>query len=662
MAINPDKIFAVLVAIDDYLGEASNLHGCVNDVRIVQESLESLGAQPGNIFVITSPPNAPDSTKAPTKGNVLHLIREVATKAAEKNPDSLLFLHYSGHGDQVHTKHPDVKKGTDLDEVLCTLNEDISDVEVVDLLKELVEDKGLTVLVVLDCCHSGGTDRAGAAIRCRSLLSSAPPDTESAARSVRNASIRESWFYRDRGHTLIAACQPHELAAEYRADDGKTYGAMTYHLVKAIKNLQSSKDPVTYENLQSLLDSYCRTKFSQQPLLLGDRTRIIFGKGNLASSARSLQGSITYVGEHSLVLNKGTAHGIGLNDRFWIYPPTQSLFGLLAAGANPVAEACVQKVKAFQARAIIVDDSTIPKAVPNSGPVEVGWCAQLKRSGSIPIVNLALSNLSREDLRHARDYLQEEWKKMTDSAGLPVDLRFTSAASQPSLLLMEIHEDFTPSFRDKKGAPLQNVPSLTATDEHIAQKLVYLLPHLCAYQRLVELTSASISWAPSYEFTITEYDDKDDDWENEDKTSDSKSLATWKIRFKNTGAVPLYVTILNLSPAYGVSQIFPRQNASSSAVGENQEIEPAIIDMEVPSLLQDAAKKPGFKMRDVIKAIVTTEQTNFGHYLQPDLENWKELEEPLEPETAEQGGRDAKLRVSKVEKFLVVDKEIITPT
>ncbi|KAH7493927.1 hypothetical protein FOMA001_g38 [Fusarium oxysporum f. sp. matthiolae] len=660
MTIDPDKIFAVLIGIDDYLGEASNLHGCVNDVGILQKTLESWGVQQGNISILTSPPNAPNSTQVPNKGNVFRLIREVAFKAAQKSPESLLFLHYSGHGAQVRTKHPEVKKGTDLDEVLCTLNEDISDVEVVDLLKELVEEKGLTVLVVLDCCHSGSADRVGATIRCRS--SSTLTNTGPISRGVRNVETRESWFYRDRGHTLIAACQPHEVAVEYRAGDGKTYGAMTYHLVKALKHLQSSEEPVTYEQLQSLLESYCHTNFRQQPLLLGSRDRIVFGKDKLASTVRSLQASIMHVGIHNIILNKGTAHGVGLNDRFWIYPPTQRLFGLLAAADNPVAEACVQQVKACHARAIVVDDPTITETVPTSWPVEVGWCAQLKRSGNIPIVSLILPSPNSEDLQNALNYLQKEWKKGTGSVGPPVDLRFSPATCEPILLLMEIHEDFTISFRDREWVLLQNIPTLKVTDGYIAQKLVYLLPHLCAYQRLLELTPTSTSWTPSYEFIITEYDSKDDDWKEEDEVSNSKSLAAWKIRFKNTGAAPIYLTILNLSPVYGVSQIFPGQNASSCAVAVNKEIEPAIIDMEVPSLLQGAAKKPGFKMRDLIKAIITAEQTNFCHYLQPDLETWKELEKPLDLGPGEEGSRDAKLRVYKVDQLLVDTKEIITLT
>lgn len=85
MSVDPSSTFAVLIGIDDYLGEASNLHGCVNDVRIVLESLDSLGVQRGNLSVLTSPPNVLGDMKTPTKGNVLDLIREVATRAAE-NP------------------------------------------------------------------------------------------------------------------------------------------------------------------------------------------------------------------------------------------------------------------------------------------------------------------------------------------------------------------------------------------------------------------------------------------------------------------------------------------------------------------------------------------------------------------------------------------------
>jgi hypothetical protein len=131
------------------------------------------------------------------------------------------------------TAYPDLKDAGAKDEVLCTLEEDIRDVELGNLLDNMA-NKGLAVLAVLGCCHSGGATRAGKGnrVRCRQIIPEAKddgygPDETSGFQGVRNAVVLQNSFYRDCGYNLIAGCQAHELAAEHRARDGSIHGALT---------------------------------------------------------------------------------------------------------------------------------------------------------------------------------------------------------------------------------------------------------------------------------------------------------------------------------------------------------------------------------------------------------------------------------------------------
>jgi hypothetical protein len=240
-------------------------------------------------------------------------------------------------------------------------------------------------------------------------------------------------------------------------------------------------------------------------------------------------------------------------------------------------------------------------------------------------------------------------------SGTPVDLKISSAS-----LSVEIGEDTNLTFRDREGRPLPNIPTLRADDPRVAQKLVYLLPHLCSYQQLAELAPTPDSWTPPYEFVISKPDDTDDS----ESESEDDSLAVWKIQFKNQFTKlddkALYVTIFNLSPAYGVSQLYPGQGASSEAVRAEKSAS-MIIRMRPPKLLQVAAEQPGFSMRDVIKVIITSEQAYFGHYVQPDLEAWDEWEKAAELGPEKKAARNAEIKEKKeYGQFCVASREIIT--
>ncbi|KAK4640777.1 hypothetical protein QC761_0095450 [Podospora bellae-mahoneyi] len=159
MAVAPEKIFAVLIGINNYRGQynnVKNLYGCVRDVDIIDTLLTTtLRVPAGNVHTLTSPHGSTPET-LPTKTNVLALIEEVAGRAVASGPGALLFLHYSGHGMRTKTiyhkpENGGLKSAGAYYEGLCTLGEPLMDVELSNVLDGLNE-LGLTEAPIGTAC------------------------------------------------------------------------------------------------------------------------------------------------------------------------------------------------------------------------------------------------------------------------------------------------------------------------------------------------------------------------------------------------------------------------------------------------------------------------------------------------------------------------------
>src|SRR6185295_18975930 len=84
---------ALLIGVNKYpnLPLHSQLRGCVNDVEIMQQTLETLfGFPPGNINVLRDEEATADEIRAAMEKLV-----------ADCRPDDIVVFHFSGHGSQM---------------------------------------------------------------------------------------------------------------------------------------------------------------------------------------------------------------------------------------------------------------------------------------------------------------------------------------------------------------------------------------------------------------------------------------------------------------------------------------------------------------------------------------------------------------------------------
>jgi len=255
---------ALLVGINKYPDPRDGLRGCVNDVRLVEETLrrEYGFAGKDNVRILID--------SGATTNAILDGLSWLAAGAA---PGDSLVFHYSGHGSQV----PDARHGDEtsdgLDEILCPYD--------LDWDRPLTDDhlaaafagipKGALLTVILDCCHSGtglreparpgAPARDSAPARPRFLSNPSAPFP-----SPRRPARRFGVSVTKANAVLLAACREDQSSAD--APIGASWhGAHTYYLCRALRHANWI---ATYRALAaSMGDALSRAGFGQVPQLEG---------------------------------------------------------------------------------------------------------------------------------------------------------------------------------------------------------------------------------------------------------------------------------------------------------------------------------------------------------------------------------------------------------
>jgi len=267
---------ALLIGINKYKIPGADLRGCVNDVKNLSAVLTQFyGFGAADIKTLLD-------TQA-TKKNMQAGIKALITGAAKGDT---LVLHYSGHGANVPDKDGDEADGRD--EILCPHDLDWKDPLTDDWLRVTINrlKKGVSLTVIMDCCHSGTNTRA--------LL---PPDApmiprylpnpwdlmaEESGRKLRGklrsefrssapaARKRSDIVNAEIAELLITGCRSTQTSADARIG-GSFNGALTWNLVAAIKD---AKGKLSYRELHAKTTQKLKAgAFDQVPQLEGMRAK-----------------------------------------------------------------------------------------------------------------------------------------------------------------------------------------------------------------------------------------------------------------------------------------------------------------------------------------------------------------------------------------------------
>jgi hypothetical protein len=300
---------AILVGINNYPDPANRLEGCVNDVYLMSAVLQESGFNPDDIRVVLDE----RATAAAIRERLDWLLYDV------RGGDQRFFF-YSGHGAQL----PGYGSDGRVDRLhSCLVPHDfawtgetaITDDQFDDYYSQLPYD--VRLVIVLDCCYSGGMVRGGGArvrglnppddIRHRLIQWDAKdemwvprelpsPNPDLASRRYGDAYLGPSGVERRLGRAVALrtlpdrdynkagrryghegpylplvyeACQANQFSCEY--EHGVTsYGAFTYTLSRVLRQHRIRKEPITFAQLlDEAKDTLVRLHYDQTPTLLG---------------------------------------------------------------------------------------------------------------------------------------------------------------------------------------------------------------------------------------------------------------------------------------------------------------------------------------------------------------------------------------------------------
>ncbi len=455
-------IYALLIGINDYAGNVPDLSGCHNDVERFSNVLKSrFNTTTKNIKLLLSR----DATKA-------NIIAGFQSHLAQAGEGDTVVVYYSGHGSQERAPEVfwDMEPDRQNETLVChdsrTGAGDLADKELRFLIAELAKKKP-HIVVIFDCCHSGGATRGTETVLPQAVRLT-KPDVQS--RALQNyvffeQAEQEGWASDMRklpegAHIFLSGCQDSELSKELTIE-GKQHGAFTHFLCKT---LESSASSLSYRNIVSRINQQVQGLVQKQhPQVEGvedaDVNRLFFGEEiqavTLGVVARNNQ----------WLLNAGEIQGMSVGDQLAIYKDGEETVLDSAVIKNVTAESSVLALtadvlaKADAYQATIVNQAKPKRAIRIEGDAQ-GIAIARKVLDSIE-KNGDASRLLKEDAAQASYRL------------IAADNRYTV-----SLVI-----DDKPLFMPIEGG----------YNEHNAKKVLRQLEHMAKWQHKLELTSFNSS-------------------------------------------------------------------------------------------------------------------------------------------------------------------------
>ncbi len=639
MTNSTPNFYALLIGIDFYfphrLPEGNyykNLRGCVRDINHVETYLkDTFNLTPEQILKLTATasnnPEQPQepSELLPTYANMVAKFKELTAKA---QPQDQVYIHYSGHGGRAKTIFQDIKTVAGIDEALvpCDIGQENSqylrDIEFAKLLEEMV-NKELVVTLVLDSCHSGGAIREMSGddrIRSGGFIDNTPRPTNSlvapleelaqnwqnlTGNNSRNITVFNGLLPEPKGYTLIAACRDNEFAFEDVFEGTERNGALTYFLLKALRQFGTG---IAVEELFNRISNFVHNKFDRQtPMLMGETKRTFFG-GKAVTANRNTAVMNVDITKNRVKLQMGEASGIKKGGEFDIFK-----FGTrnFQDSQNKIATVKVVEVGASDCWAEVTKLHGL-RTINNQlaeGMIEIGYSAVYSTPGvkqirkvrvllpdplpEVPGVNVALLPTILQAKKEQVD--GHRWIEFCseDEKDDNVDY-FIRLTSEGEYLILN---------RNKE--PIKNLLfSVKINEPESAEKLINRLIHIAKYESVKNLYNedafASLKGKIKVELLKSENGEivvlnrKD----NVPELEVGERLA---LRIHNESNRTLNISALILQVDLSIEKFYPK-GAPYEVVEAGQQKETR-FDLQLPKNYQEGV--------DIIKVFATLDGTNF---------------------------------------------------
>jgi hypothetical protein len=139
---------------------------------------------------------------------------------------------------------------------------------------------------------------------------------QSLTENSRNITVVNGLLPEPKGYTLIAACRDHEFAYEKVFEGRERNGALTYFLLKALRQHGTA---ISVEDLFNQISNQVHKEFERQtPMLMGETERTFFGGQSVAAS-RKVPVMKVDINKNRVQLQIGQASGIKKGAEFDIF-------------------------------------------------------------------------------------------------------------------------------------------------------------------------------------------------------------------------------------------------------------------------------------------------------------------------------------------------------
>ena len=639
------RFYALLIGINCYLpNKLSNglyyksLGGCVQDVLRVEDFLRTRLDVPGEqiIKLTSSSTETGKPLEPPAQWPTYENIVKAFWKLEElSQPGDQIYIHYSGHGGRTPTTPAfhHVKGVNGIDEVLVPMDlgdsegRYLRDTELQYLLKRMV-DRGLIVTIVLDSCHAGGATRRLKPILnpqlhdvrgvgeidytprpCESLIASSDQLVkawqDSRQKTTRAGEADSEWLREPQGYVLLAACRANEYANERIYEGREKSGAMSYWLIDSLKQLGPG---FTYEMLHRRVLGKVHADYSEQtPELQGEGDRIVFGTERMPS-----QKVVTVINTDSngtLILNAGQAHGVRRGSKFSIYTLNATdltrindRIAIVEVTDSGAVNSTAKVLTTFGTQTVQSDCAAV---LFDPGPIRLRRHVRLETNGDVPET---MFTDARRSIEHQLALRGDSFVSLV-GAGESADYRVT------------ITEKGVHVICDPAGDRIPNLrPEIRVADQDATTRLVDRLVHLAKYANIRTLDNDS-SQSLLAGAVLVEFTDAPANFELRHQLKPGP-LPTGQIltlnsgewcflRIKNLHSEALNITVFDLQPDWGITQIYPTGSSAFELVAPGHELV-LPLHMTLPPDYESGT--------DIIKIFATLETTSFRWFELPALD------------------------------------------
>ena len=601
-----NKIYALLVGIDNYPDPNHRLQGCVNDITAIKEYLnERFDRQGYQLYLKTL------KDEQATREEVIDGFRKHLRQARQ---DDVVLFYYSGHGSQeLAPKEFWHLEPDHLDETLVCYDSrtengwDLADKELAKLIAEVAENEP-HITIILDCCHSGsGTkdpmqeakERRFPADKRKRPLDSfifKLEELEKLSDTNRNPEKHPTGWKIPKGrHVLLAACRDHETAKEYRS---KQRGYFSYFLMDT---LSKTKGKLTYRDLFARTNAIVRSEsVDQSPQLEVNHSE--------DSDKFFLDGAIAEVDPYFIVkhdktsgwvIEGGAVHGV--------QPPKDSettLLALFPFDAN---------MDDLRDRSKSVGTAKVTQVLPTKSKIDIEGVQNLTSDRtfkavvtSLPLPPLGVYfegdeagvNLAQEQLQTAG--LNGNPSAYVRESGEINNVEFRLLCRNEQYIITRPTDD-RPLVAQIDGYTPENADTVIKRLEHIARwTTIAQLSNTAATQIKagdvkMELIFTDQDLSPSKQMRLP-YKYQNEEWQPPE----------FKLKLTNTTRKPLYCALVNLSDSFSISAPFFEAGSIRLQAGEEAyALDGEELVLEVPD---EYWEQEITEYKDMIKLIVSNDE------------------------------------------------------